>query len=156
MEKYRAMMKNIEKQARYWEERKDKVNVPLMLKDQLYLESLAEKPAPPFVTISREYGACGYSVAEKLAEILNTQKKITPPWAAYDKNILEKLMDEMGMNTALINTLTDHARASLTEVFQTAFSKFPPQVAVYKKLVEKILLLVENGNVIIVGRGDAT
>ena len=153
MEQYKAMIKCIEKQARFWEERKDKIDLPQFLKNPLYMEAIGEKSLLPFVTISREYGAGGYFVGEKLADILNSKNKSRPPWAAYDKNILEKVMDELGLNEKLVNTLTDHARASMTEIFQTAFSSFPPQIAVYKKLIEQILLLVQNGHVIIIGRG---
>jgi cytidylate kinase len=73
-------------------------------------------------------------------------------WAAYDKALIEKLMDNTGLSSSLIETLTTNARNHLTNFFQTTFSKFPPQVAVYLKLAETIRVLATNGNVVIVGR----
>jgi len=110
----------------------------------------------PFVTISREYGCCGYMVAIKLAEILNEEFKPDPLWAAYDRKLIEKLMVDTGLSSTLLDTLTGRARNKMTELIQTMFSKFPPQVAVHKKLVEIIALLAMNGNAIIVGRGGNT
>lgn len=107
----------------------------------------------PFVTISREYGCCGYMVGLKLADILNDEFKLDPPWAAYDRKILEKLMIDTGLSSNLIDTLTNKARNKLTDLIQTSFSKFPAQVAVHKKLVETITMLAMNGHSIIIGRG---
>jgi cytidylate kinase len=77
-----------------------------------------------------------------------------PKWAAYDKKILEKLMVDTGLSSSLIETLTGKARNNLTDVIQTFFSKFPPQVAIHKKVTETITMLALNGNVVIVGRGS--
>jgi len=107
----------------------------------------------PFVTISREYGCGGYEVASKLTDIFNNEFKPEPLWAAYDKKLLEKLMIDTGLSSSLIDTLTGKARNKLTNLIQTTFSSFPPQVAVHKKLVETIAMLAMNGNVVIVGRG---
>jgi cytidylate kinase len=62
-------------------------------------------------------------------------------------------MIDTGLSSSLIDTLTGKARNKLTDLIQTSFSSFPPQVAVHKKLVETILMLAMNGNAIIVGRG---
>lgn len=107
----------------------------------------------PFVTISREYGCCGYQVALKLTEIMNEEFKPEPLWAAFDKKLLDKLMIDTGLSESLVETLTGKARNKLTNLIQTTFSSFPPQVAVHKKLVEIISMLALNGNVVIVGRG---
>lgn len=107
----------------------------------------------PFVTISREYGCGGYEVASKLSEILNEELKPEPLWAAYNKSLLDKLMIDTGLSESLVETLTGKARNKLTNLIQTTFSTFPPQVAVHKKLVEIIAMLALNGHVVIVGRG---
>jgi cytidylate kinase len=61
-------------------------------------------------------------------------------------------MEDMGLSESLAKTLTDDARQQMTNVLNTSFSKFPPQVTVYKKLAETIRMLAVNGNVVIVGR----
>jgi len=56
------------------------------------------------------------------------------------------------LTEALTETLTHTARSKMTDLFQTTFSKFPPQVAVYRKLAEVVRTLAINGHVVIVGR----
>ncbi len=128
-------------QVIYWKKQKEHLDEP------------ASVSRLPFVTISREYGCGGYEVAAKLSEIMNNELKPEPQWMAYNKALLEKLMVDTGLSESLIETLTGKARNKLTNLIQTTFSSFPPQVAVHKKLVEIIAMLALNGNIVIVGRG---
>ncbi len=138
---YHKMDQYINNQVRFWHQQKEEV------------EKIGkEAKAVPFVTISREYGAGGYEVAEKLVTMINEEYSPEPLWAAYDKDLLDKLSDDMGLSKPLSDTLTHDARTKITEFFQTFFSKFPPQVAVFQRLVENIKTLLLNGNVVIVGR----
>jgi len=137
-----SMDKYINAQVTYWKQQKEKLVAP-------------EKTNPlPFITISREYGCGGYDVAKSLVEILNNELKKTPAWAAYNRELLDKVMDDMGLSSSLAETLTGTARSGLTNLLQTSFSSFPTQVSVHKKLAETIALLALNGNVVIVGRGS--
>ncbi len=106
----------------------------------------------PFVTISREYGCGGYETAGKLAEILNQEYRPEPLWVPYNRVLLEKIMQDMGLSADLVETLTMSARTQMTNLFQTTFSKFPPQVAVHRKLAETVRTLATHGHVVIVGR----
>lgn len=138
---YHKMDQYINSQVRFWNQQKDEV------------EKIGkEAKAKPFITISREYGAGGFEVAQKLVSMLNDEFKPEPSWAAYDKDLLDKLSQDMGLSKPLSDTLTHDARKKMTEFFETFFSKFPPQVAVFQKLVENIKTLLCNGNVVIVGR----
>jgi len=130
----------IDSQVKQWQHQKNKVEM-----------GVDAKPAP-FITISREYGSGGYEIAESIIKILNKGKNENQLWVAYDKALLEKIMDDMGFTSTLTDTLTNNARKQLTNLIQTSFSKFPPQVAVYRKLAETIRILAANGRVIIVGR----
>lgn len=134
--------KHINAQVIYWKKRKEQ------------LEEIEKINRHPFITISREYGCGGFPVAMEIIEILNKELDPEPKWAAYDKKILEKLMVDTGLSSSLVETLTGKARNNLTDVIQTFFSKFPPQVAVHKKVTETITMLALNGNVVIVGRGS--
>lgn len=137
-----SMQKYINAQVTYWKQQKEKLAAP-------------EKTNKlPFITISREYGCGGYEVAKKLIEIFNDEMKQTPQWAAYNKELLDKVMDDMGLSSSLAETLTTTARSSLTNLLQTSFSSFPTQVSVHKKLAETVALLALNGNVVVVGRGS--
>ncbi|HOP62729.1 MAG TPA: cytidylate kinase-like family protein [Spirochaetota bacterium] len=128
-------------QVIYWKKQKEQLDEPEKVNHL------------PFVTISREYGCGGYEVAAKLSEILNEELKPEPLWAPYNKKLLDKLMIDTGLSESLVETLTGRARSKLTNLIQTTFSSFPPQVAVHKKLVEIMAMLAMNGHVVLVGRG---
>jgi len=136
----KIMEQHIRNQVSVWEKQKN------------VIEDIEEKPSKPFVTISREYGVGAFEVAGKLVDTLNSMKKFVPEWAAYDRELLNKVSEDLGLSRSLANTLTSNARNQLTELFQTSFSKFPTQVAIYRKLAETVRTMAYNGNVIIVGR----
>ncbi len=142
-----SMMKYIDAQVKYWKDQKDAID-HVEIKDK----PRSASGHKPFVTISRQYGAGAYDVGEKLVSILNERLKPVPEWAAYDRKLLDRLEKELGLSESLAATLTDSARGQLTNLLQTTFSKFPPQVAVYRKLVETVRTLAYNGNVVLVGR----
>jgi len=132
-------------QVKFWEKQKEKIDTSQIKKEEV-------KKQLPFITISREYGCGAYEIGKKLADFLNEKSAGTPPWAAYDKELLEKIMNDMGISSSLAETLTNNAKKALTNLLQTSFSKFPSQVTIYKKLVETERLLATNGKVILIGR----
>lgn len=137
-----AMDKHIESQIKFWESQKQKTE-------------FEEKKIRPFITISREYGCGGFELAVKITEITNQFCKLGDKdclWTAYDKKLLEKITADMGITEHLFNTLTSNARKDLSTLMLNLFDKKPPQVTVYRRLVEAIRVLAINGNVIIVGR----
>ncbi len=143
---YHANMdKYIGNQVRFWKLQKEAI-------DSIDFKPKSARGTKPFVTISREYGAGAYQVAEKLIVILNEKYNHEHNWAAYDRNLLEKIGNDMGLSEALAQTLTTNARNKMTELFQTTFSTFPPQVAVYRKLAEITRMLAFNGHVVLAGR----
>jgi cytidylate kinase len=133
------MDKYINSQVKYWHQQKEKIDTP-------------EKKGRTFVTISREYGCGGFEVARKICEIMNKEHATEPQWAAYDRQLLDKLMEDLGLSSSLADTLTTSARSAMTNLIQTSFSEFPSQVAVYRKLAETVRTLCFNGNVVVVGR----
>ncbi len=135
--------RQIYNQIEYWQRQKPQSGTD---------EPLDKENQFPFITISREYGCGGFEVADIVVRELNHAYKQNPIWGAYDKQILDRISHDMGITEALAETLTGSARRKMTELFQTSFSKFPPQVAVYRKLAEVVRMLAINGHVVIVGR----
>lgn len=134
-----SLDKAIAYQEKNWKERKNTIN-------------MGEKHALPFLTISREYGCLAHSVADKIMNILNKEYPRKPHWTIYDRNLLERIMSDMNISYQLAETLTDKARGSMADFLQIIISKYPPEVAVYKKLVETIRTIAANGHAIIIGR----
>lgn len=147
MIRYSNMESRISSQFKYWKGQKDKVDIVDRNRDRS-----TDHIKKPYVTISREYGCFGFSIAEKITDLLNFEKKSDHPWAAYNKELLDKVMKDMGLSTGLMETMTGNARKTMTDLLQTYFDKFPPQVAVYRKLAETVRVLAEIGNVVLVGR----
>jgi hypothetical protein len=135
---------NINAQLVYWRQQRE----------NLEGEVRARRTGEPFITISREYGAGGYDVAVLLANAINDRFRHKPEWVAYDRKILEMVTEDMGLSSRLMETLTSSVRNEITNLFQTTFSKFPPQVAVYRRLAETVRALAMHGHVVIVGRGS--
>lgn len=142
---HQAMQKYIDSQVRYWKERKDAI-------ESVESKEHVDKKNKPFITLSREYGVGAFELSEKVVKIINEKYKTEPEWAAYDRNLLDKIMNDLGLSESLAQTLTNNSRKKMTDFLQTSFSTFPPQVAVYRKLVETIRTLAITGNVVIVGR----
>jgi len=142
---HQAMQKYIDSQVRYWKERKDAI-------EKVEFKDHDEKKNAPFITVSREYGVGAFYLSEKIVQVINQKYKNAHDWAAYDRRLLDNIISDLGLSKSLAETLTDNARTKMTDLLQTSFSSFPPQVAVYRKLVETIRTLAITGNVVLVGR----
>lgn len=139
-----ALDKYISAQLKYWQQQKNSLSV-----------ELEKKSLRQFITISREYGCSGYGIAQEIVSIMNgTQPAPEPLWAAYERQVLDRVMEEMELSSHLVKTLTDDALRDLTDILKSAFSDLPPQVAVYQKLAQTIRILAAHGNVILVGRAS--
>jgi cytidylate kinase len=130
---------HIHNQIAYWQQQKEK-------------SEAGKEGVNPFVTISREYGCGAYAIAETIAETLNRECTDGACWVAYDRKVLDAVMEDMGLSSRLAETLTFAAKSQMSNLFQTMFSTIPPQVAVYQKLAETVHTLAINGRVVIVGR----
>jgi cytidylate kinase len=140
--KTQALDKYITAQLKYWQQQKHSLTTPP-----------EKKSLRNFITISREYGCSGYSIAQEAVSLLNNSGSAPEPlWAAYERQVLDRVMEEMDLSSHLVKTLTDDAMRDLTDILKNAFSDLPPQVAVYQKLAQTIRILAAHGNVILVGR----
>ncbi|OHD70646.1 MAG: hypothetical protein A2W19_01205 [Spirochaetes bacterium RBG_16_49_21] len=113
---------------------------------------MTDEHALPFITISREFGCLGYNLGQTISQILNDEFRHAPRWAIYERNILERLTEDMHISYELAETLTEKAKGSMADYFRMTFSKYPPEAVVYRKLVEIIRLIAANGHAIIIGR----
>lgn len=136
--------KYISAQVKYWEQKKNTLTAPE-----------ERKSLRQFITISREYGCSGYSIGKKIAETLNSVEPAPSPlWAAYERQVLDRVMQEMELSSHLVKTLTDDALRDLSDILKSVFSTLPPQVAVYQKLAQTVRILAAHGNVVLVGRAS--
>jgi len=138
------MDKYINAQVKYWQQQKNSLTAP----DE-------KKGLRQFITISREYGCSGYAIAKEIATMMNNADTTPEPlWAAYERQVLDRVMEEMELSSSLVKTLTDDALRDLTDILKSMLSDLPPQVAVYQKLAQTIRILAAHGNVVLVGRAS--
>jgi cytidylate kinase len=146
----KSALKYINSQFKSWKDHKNKIEIH----NPGRIRHSRKKNKLPFITISREYGCLGYFIGQKVAESLNSELEVEPPWAAYDKKILDYVMENTGLTSELFDTLTGKARKSMSDLMNFYFNKLPSQLAIYRQLAEVVKVLAENGNVILVGRAS--
>jgi len=112
-------------------------------------ESGKATPALAFtIAISREKGANGALVADKLAERLG--------WPVYDRELLRRVAEDMGLRTGLLESV-DEKRANWVMSLLDPFKVQAPvsEGAYRRSLVQLLATLAAHGECIIVGRGAA-
>lgn len=126
-----------------------------------YIEALGrltekERQQPlPIVTISREAGAGALTIAEIVAKLLNgtkTEEK-TPPWTVFDRNLVEKVLEDHEMPGDLKRFMPEDVAPFMTSAVEEILGLHPSAWTLVQQSTETILRLAQLGNVILVGRG---
>lgn len=98
------------------------------------------------ITISRESGAGGAAVAREVGRLLD--------WPVYDRELLERIAEETGLRTELLESLDEMRSHWLTDVLQSFAHASPMSGTTYAhRIAETILALASHGHCVIVGRG---
>ncbi len=104
----------------------------------------------PFtIAVSRETGTYGAAVAREVANRLG--------WPVYDRELLQRIADDMGVRHQLIESVDERQVGWLSECLAKGVFAVPAvnQVAYARQLVETLLSLATHGECVIVGRGAA-
>jgi cytidylate kinase len=113
-----------------------------------------KKLVGPCITVSRESGAGSGLVDEILKEYLQKyQKEGYGQWAIFDKNLIEKVIEDYNLPTKLTNILAREGYTTVDSMIRELFGLQPSMVSLLHKTAKTILQLANIGNVIIVGRG---
>ncbi|MBI4766988.1 MAG: cytidylate kinase-like family protein [Deltaproteobacteria bacterium] len=117
-------------------------------------EELKKEPPPkqrPTITISRQFGAEAYPLAEILQELL--QMKTGDPWTIFDKALIEKVSRETALSENFLTNLGDASRAF--DALLTILPGMRTHSDAFKILSKYIIRIALDGNAIIIGRGGA-
>jgi len=114
-----------------------------------------ESRARAAVTISRQAGAGGMSVAHRLATYLEDhQRGITAPWEVYDQNALvEAALEKHRLPAHYAQYLPEDSAPFLHDTIEDLLGLHPAAGELVRHLAETMLGLARRGNVILVGRG---
>jgi len=105
------------------------------------------------VTLSRETGSGGNSVAERLIANLSRSNAKTPsPWAVFDKNLIEKVLEDHQLPSRLAKFFPEDRLLELKDMMDDVFGMLPDGWKMVEQTSETILQLAALGNVVLVGR----
>jgi cytidylate kinase len=117
---------------------------------------LAAPPVEPFITISRQAGAGGRTVARLLADRLNIVNPGERPWAVWDRELVEKVSVEQHIPESLVESL-EHPRPWMEQFLAGLSPREDPEqkdeFLVYRRVATTVRGLARAGRAIIVGRG---
>lgn len=120
-----------------------------------------KKPAPalqaafaPAITISQLSGSGAHDIAERTAEILQQSKTHgMAQWKLFDRELVQKALDEHHLPARLAKYMPEDRRSYMDDILDELFGLRPPSWVLVPQVAETILHLVQQGHVIVVGRG---
>jgi hypothetical protein len=121
----------------------------LTIQEQLKREPLREKK--PTITLSRQFGAEAYLLAEILQDLL--KKKTGNTWTIFDKALIEKVSQETSLSEHFLTNLGDASKAF--DALLTIVPGMRTHSDAYQILARYIIRIALDGQAIIIGRGGA-
>jgi hypothetical protein len=103
------------------------------------------------VTISRQAGSGGHSVAERLVELIKAGEH-GENWMIFDRNLVEKVLEDHKLPARLGRFMPEDRISAIADTMDELFGLHPPSWMLVRKTSETILHLAELGNVILIGR----
>ncbi|MGO9610583.1 MAG: AAA family ATPase [Verrucomicrobiia bacterium] len=108
----------------------------------------------PFVAISREFGCEALPLAQQLVQTLNERCHPSIPWVSYDRELLDKVAEELHMQRDILDMLDGERRDEMSELFDNIINRKVADAVVVRKLAELIRTLAIHGHAVLVGRGS--
>jgi cytidylate kinase len=109
----------------------------------------------PFVAISREYGCEALPLAQQLVQTLNERCHPSIPWVSYDRELLDKVSEELHIQRSILDMLDGQRRDEMSELFDNIINRKVADSVVVRKLAELIRTLAVHGHAVLVGRGSS-
>lgn len=109
----------------------------------------------PFITLSREAGAGAVSIGRRVAELLNEGRPedSAPPWIVFDKNLVERVIEDHQLPGALKQFLPEDVLPGVTSAVEEMLGLHPSAWTLAEHMTETVLRLANLGHVILIGRG---
>jgi cytidylate kinase len=108
----------------------------------------------PFITISREFGCEALPLAQRLVEILNERCRPVYPWVAYDREVIDKVAQEMHLSREIVESIDGHRRSEISELFDSILNRKVDESLVFRKICQVVRSLATHGHAVLVGRGS--
>ncbi len=128
------------------------------LLSQLGSSGKVKQPRPftrPAVAISRATGAGALTLAEELADRLNSSRaKDTPSWTVFDKHLVKQVLEDHQLPARLEQYMPEDAPKLVDETLGEMLGLHPPTWRLVQLTADTIYRLASMGHCIIVGRGS--
>jgi cytidylate kinase len=110
--------------------------------------NLLLNPDRAIITISRQYGACGHTIAELVA------RELGPDWEIWDQQIVDAIAKHANVVSEMVEILDEHTISSQEQAIRylTRYWGLNPD-SYFRHLVQVLLSLSHQGKKIIIGRG---
>jgi hypothetical protein len=105
----------------------------------------------PTITISRQFGAEAFPLAEALKDLL--EKKTGNAWTIFDKTLIEKISSETSLSEQLLTSIGEASKA--LEALTTMIPGLLTHSDAFKVLTRYVMRIALDGNAIIIGRGGS-
>lgn len=116
--------------------------------------SFSRRPILPSVTISREAGAKGNSVASALYERLEAHRPAhQPPWVLFNQNLMEEILRAHRLPTTLARFFPEARPDEWRCAIESLLSDRPDPWTVFEHTRATIRRILTAGHAIVVGRG---
>jgi cytidylate kinase len=121
-------------------------------------KQIHEKPAGPFISISRDFGCLANPLADRLSKELTSRYKalgIKREWKWLNKQILEESAKALEVSPSKIKYIFQSQQKTMIDEIVSAMSTryYKSDKKIRKTITEVIRSIAKSGDVIIVGRG---
>lgn len=108
----------------------------------------------PAITLSRQVGARGTTIAKLLTERLQADDPVKdPPWTLFDKNLIRRVLDDHQLPRQLEKFMSESYVSELQSTINEIVGLHPSLWELHEKMGDTIVRLLGHGHAIIVGRG---
>ncbi len=116
-----------------------------------------KKREMPFITISRQAGAGGHTLAEEVIKEMakHPNEPLFSGWQILDQELCSKALEDADLRVSLETLLTENFRSEMEDYLSQIISGSSPQMAVFHKTARIVRTFAGLGKVIIVGRAGS-
>ena len=108
----------------------------------------------PAITLAHQTGSGAHELAIRLAGALQAEGPDQDlPWTLFDRNLVEKVLEEHQLPQALAAFLPEDRRTYLQDAMTELLGVVPPSWEMVPRVAETVLHLAHAGHVVLVGRG---
>jgi cytidylate kinase len=107
----------------------------------------------PTITIAREEGAGGLTVASNLAEYLQKRVSSHDVWTVFSQRLVAKVLEDHHLDKRAAGFMKEGHKGVVTDAVEELLGLHPSSWTFVQRTNATILRLAQEGNVILVGRG---